>query len=158
MFLTPNILIFFLNLNSNLLDLRNLKEQVKKAFRYQKLFWPFRTFTVRTNCCSDLKMFTNFQPSASIFKIFSQSLEQFLVTIYHNNFGNKIAFLTHSYLVDMHFISFFILGSNENLFLRFTDIYIKYQTTRTIIYLSFYQLSYSLFAIAINRAIHGNGK
>ena len=36
--------ILFSNLNSNcsnLLDLRNLQEQVKKAFCYQKLFWPF---------------------------------------------------------------------------------------------------------------------
>ena len=35
---------FFSNLNyncSNLLDLRNLQEKVKKAFCYQKLFWPF---------------------------------------------------------------------------------------------------------------------
>ena len=55
MFLFP---LFFFNLNlncsSNLLYLRNLKEQVKKAFRYQKLFWPF---TVPTNCSSDLKIF-----------------------------------------------------------------------------------------------------
>ena len=38
MFLNPNI--FFSNLRSNcsnLLDMRNLQEQVKKAFRYQKL-------------------------------------------------------------------------------------------------------------------------
>ena len=38
---------------SNLLDMRNLQEQVKKAFCYQKLFWPF---TVPTNCNSDLKI------------------------------------------------------------------------------------------------------
>ena len=47
--------IFFSNLNSNffsLLDMRNLQEQVQKAFCYQKLFWPF---TVWTNCSSDLK-------------------------------------------------------------------------------------------------------
>ena len=37
MFLNPN-----LNSNcSNLLDMRNLQEQVKKAFCFQKLFWPF---------------------------------------------------------------------------------------------------------------------
>ena len=46
---------------SNLLDLRNLQEQVKKAFCYHKLFW---TFTVWINCSSDLKCF-------------SRSLEQF---------------------------------------------------------------------------------
>ena len=40
---------------SNLSYLRNLQEQVKKAFCYQKLFW---SFTVRTNCSSDLKIFS----------------------------------------------------------------------------------------------------
>ena len=51
-FLIP---IIFPNLNSNcsnLLYLRTLQEQVKKAFCYQKLFWPF---TVWINCSSDLK-------------------------------------------------------------------------------------------------------
>ena len=58
----------FSNFNSNcsdLLDLRNLQEQVKKAFCYQNLFWPF---TVWINCSSDLKNFANSQP-------FSQSQE-----------------------------------------------------------------------------------
>ena len=47
--------IIFSNLNSdfsNLLDMRNIQEQDKKAFCYQKLFWPF---TVWINCSSDLK-------------------------------------------------------------------------------------------------------
>ena len=90
MFLIP---IFFSNLNyncSNLLDLRNLQEQVKKAFCYQKLFWPF---TVWINCSSDLKNFENSWPSASNFKSFSQLLEQFFLTVGQNNFGNKIPFL-----------------------------------------------------------------
>ena len=52
---------------SNLLDLRNLQEQVKKAFCYQKLFWPF---TVWINCSSDLKNFENSRLSASNFKSF----------------------------------------------------------------------------------------
>ena len=34
----------------------NLKEQVKKAFCYQKLFWPF---SVWINCSTDLKNFAN---------------------------------------------------------------------------------------------------
>ena len=62
--------IFFSNLNSNyssLIDMKNLQEQVKKAFCYQKLFWPF---TVWTNCFSDLKFFVNSWPSPSNFKIF----------------------------------------------------------------------------------------
>ena len=70
-----------------MLDLRNLQEQVKKPFCYQKLFWPF------TVCSSDLKIFVNSGPSASNFKFFSWSLEQFFLTVDQNNFGNKIPFL-----------------------------------------------------------------
>ena len=68
-------------------DLRNLQEQVKKAFCYQKLFWPF---TVWINCLSDLKIFAYSRPSASNFESFSQSLEQFFLTVGQYNFGNKI--------------------------------------------------------------------
>ena len=85
------ILRFFWNLNSNcsnIWDMRNLQEQVKKAFCYQKFFWPF---TVWINCSSDLKNFENSLPSASNFKSFSQSLEQFFLTVDQNNFGNKIS-------------------------------------------------------------------
>ena len=85
--------IIFSNLNyncSNLLDKRNLQEQVIKAFCYQKLFSPF---TVWINCPSDLKIFANFRPSASNFKSFSRSQEQFFLTVGQNNFGNKIPFL-----------------------------------------------------------------
>ena len=71
--------------------MRNLQEQVKKAFYYQKLF---RTFTVRTNCSCDLKIFANSRPSASNFKTLSRSLEQFFLTIGQNNFCNKIPILT----------------------------------------------------------------
>ena len=52
--------------------MRNLQKQVKKAFCYQKLFWPF---TVWINCSSDLKIFANSRPSATNFKSFSRSLE-----------------------------------------------------------------------------------
>ena len=80
-------------MNSNcwkLLDLRNLQEQVEKAFCYKKLFWPF---TVRINCFSDLKTFESSRPSASNFKSFSRSLEHFFQRVGQNNFGNKIPFL-----------------------------------------------------------------
>ena len=70
--------------------MRNLQEQVKKAFCYQKLFWPF---TVWINCSSDLKNFANSRPSTSNFKSFSRSLEQFFLTVGQNNFGNKTPFL-----------------------------------------------------------------
>ena len=72
--------IIFSSLNSNcsnLLDMRNLQEQVKKAFCYQKLFWPFTVWI-------------NSRPSASNSKSFSQSLEQFCLTVGQNNLGNKI--------------------------------------------------------------------
>ena len=78
---------------SNLLDLRNLQEEVKKAFCYQKLFWPF---TVWINCSSDLKKFANSWPSASNFKSFSWSVKQFFLTVGQNNFNNKIPFIFRS--------------------------------------------------------------
>ena len=70
--------------------MRNLQEQVKKAFCYQKLFWRF---TVWINCSDDLKNFANSQPSPSNFKSFSQSLEQFFLTVDQNNCGTKIPLL-----------------------------------------------------------------
>ena len=60
--------------------MRNLQEQVKKAFCYKKVFWAF---TVWINSSSDLKTFSNSRPSAS------QSLEHLFLTVGQNNFGNK---------------------------------------------------------------------
>jgi hypothetical protein len=87
MFLYPKV---FSRLNSNcsnLLDMRNLQEQVKKPSCYLKLFWPF---IVQTNCSRDLKIFANSRLKAENFKKFSPSLEQFFLTVGQNNFGNKI--------------------------------------------------------------------
>ena len=78
--------------------MRNLSEQVKKAFCYQKLFWPF---TGWTNCSSNLKIFADSWPSASNFKSFSQSLEHFFLIVSQNNFGNKIPF-TPKMLICLH--------------------------------------------------------
>ena len=89
--------------------MRNLQEQVKKAFCYQKLFWPF---TVWINCSSDLKNFANSRPSASNFKSFSRSLEQFFLTVGQNDFGNKmplLLLLLLSVLVLQYFVHFFLL-------------------------------------------------
>ena len=80
----------------NLLNLRNFEEQVKKAFCYQILFWPF---TVWINCSSDLKNFASSGPSASNFKSFSRSLEHFFHTVGQNNFGNKIPFIFTSFSI-----------------------------------------------------------
>ena len=66
----------FSNLISNcskLLDMRNLQEQVKKAFCYKKLLWPF---TVWINWSSDFK---NFEITRTIYSN-SERSEQFLVT------------------------------------------------------------------------------
>ena len=63
--------IIFSNLNSNssnLIDLRNLQQQVKQAFRCQKLSRPF---TVWINCSSDLNKFANSCPLDSNFQSFS---------------------------------------------------------------------------------------
>ena len=46
------------------------------------------------NCSNDRKKIENSRPSASNFKSFSQSLEQFFLTVGQNNFGNKIPLLT----------------------------------------------------------------
>ena len=89
MFLNPNNISNFNPNCSNSLDMRNLQEQVKNAFCYQKLFWPF---TVWINCSIDLKIFANSQSSAS-FKSFSWSVEQFFVTAGQNNCCNKIPFI-----------------------------------------------------------------
>ena len=71
------------------MHMRNLQQQVKKAFCYQKLFCPF---TVWINCFSDLNHFENSWPAASKFKRFSRKLEHFFVTVGQNNFGNRIPF------------------------------------------------------------------
>ena len=85
-----SIPIIFSNFNcSNLSSLRNLQEQVKKAFCYQKLFWPFNVWI---NWSSDFKNFCKFsafnfefQKFFSITRtIFSHSrVRTILVTKYH---------------------------------------------------------------------------
>ena len=57
--------------------MRNLQEQVRKAFCYQKLFWPFTAWITASN-----------------FKSFSRSLEQFFLTAGQNNFVTKYQFFS----------------------------------------------------------------
>ena len=75
--------------------MRNLQEQVKKAYCNQKFFWPF---TAWINCSSDFQILGL---KVSNFKSFSQSLEQFFLTVGQNNFGNKIPFkrVKHKYIL-----------------------------------------------------------
>ena len=51
--------------------------EILETFKLKNLFW---LFTYWINCSSDLKNFENSLPSASNFKTFSGSLEQFLLT------------------------------------------------------------------------------
>ena len=66
-------------------------------FFFCTLFWPI---TVWINCSCYLKNFANSRPSASNFKRFSRSLEQFFLTVVQNNFGNKIPFLCFKFLLN----------------------------------------------------------
>ena len=77
-FLNP---IKFSNLNSNVLDLRNLQEQVKKKFSVPKNLLSFHL-----SFSSALKTFANSRSSASSF---SWWLEQFILTVGQNNFETR---------------------------------------------------------------------
>ena len=68
--------------------------------RYEKLRFKNCTDLDRINCTGDLKNFANSRPSASNFKRFSRSLEQFFFTVGQNNFGNKIPFLFFYFLIE----------------------------------------------------------
>ena len=57
------------------------------------------------NYSSDLKNFANSLPSASNFKSFSRSLEQFFLTVGQNNFGNKIPLLKKEQNAHLQFLS-----------------------------------------------------
>ena len=109
--------------------MRNLQEQVKKEFCYQKLFWPF---TVWINCSSHRKFLKNSWLSASNFKSFSRSLEQFFQTVKsQNNFGNKTPFL----------FLFSLSISNVQLFVAFNkwlwvEIEVKVQLDQFITFMS----------------------
>ena len=94
--------------------MRNLQEQVKKTFYYQKLFWPF---TVWIHSSSDLKIFENSRTSASNFNSFYRSIEQFFLTVGQNNFDYKIPFsgLKHNWRMFRLWclvFSLFVFGAN----------------------------------------------
>ena len=69
--------IIFSNMNSNWSNYKTW-EQLKKAFVCQKLFW---SFTVWINCSCGLEISVKSRTSASNFKSFSQSLEQFFLSV-----------------------------------------------------------------------------
>ena len=76
----------------NILDLRNLQEQVKKTFCFK--ICSDLAFTVWMNYSSDLKNVANSRPSNSNFKCFSHSLRQFFITVDQKIFGNKIPMIS----------------------------------------------------------------
>ena len=71
---------------SNLLDMRNLQEQVKKAFCYQK---NSDISLFELNCSSDLKVFQTPNFSRKFQKFFLIT-RIFFLTLGQHNFGNKI--------------------------------------------------------------------
>ena len=71
---------------SNSLDLRNLQEQVKKAFCYQKLFWPFTA--VQIVLVISFLQILGIRPRFS--KVSLDQYNNFYLTVGQNNFGNKI--------------------------------------------------------------------
>ena len=81
---------------SNMIDLRNLQEQIKKSFLFQKLAWPdlllFEWIV--------LNFFAKAWPSASNFKSFFRSLKQFFLTVRRSEYfwkQNTIIFLLDSF-------------------------------------------------------------
>ena len=112
------------------------------------MFWPF---TVRINCSSDLKNFANSRPSASNFKSFSQSQEQFFLTVGQNNFGNKIPFLHGKILHILQIVSkrsqilglrFFLKTKllNFNIKLRCHNSKLSYSSLCLLYYSAYYIL------------------
>ena len=81
------------------------------GFFYFVTLWPF---TVWINCSSDLTNLENYQPSAWNFKSFSQSLEQFFLTVGQNNFGNK-KYHCFDLFVEMIFAFTFTTISNDSI-------------------------------------------
>ena len=82
MFLNHNI---FSNLNSycsNVLVWETSRNKIKKTKKW--------LFTAWINCSNDLKSFANSWHSASNFKSFSRSIEQFFLIVGQNNCDNKM--------------------------------------------------------------------
>ena len=63
---------------------------------------------------SDLKKITNSRPSASNFKSFSPSIEQFFLTVSQDNFGNNIPKIKIWFELLQYCVNFIFLGYNTN--------------------------------------------
>ena len=82
------------------------------------------------NCTSDPTTFANSQPSASNFKSFSRSPEQFFLKVGQNNFGNKISLYFY-----FPFLFGLFYGDSQELILELYKLYI----------LSFYFIEFCFF-------------
>ena len=122
------------------LDMRNLQEQARKAFCYQKLFWPF---TIQTNFSIPMisQVFVNSRPSTTNF---ISSIEQCFPTVRQNNFDNKTAeekggkidgilFIIKRWSVEETFMYFRLR--------RFTNIFLEHLDLCIHIFVFFYIIS-----------------
>ena len=80
------------------LDLRNLQEQIKKVFCYQKLSWLFTVWIIQKFC-----KFSAF--SLGILK-FCSITRTFFLTVGQTNFGNKIPYpwMTDAFFLRIKFL------------------------------------------------------
>ena len=118
-----------------------LQEHFKKAFCYQKLFWPF---IVWMNCSCDLKFFANSWPSASNLKPFSRSLEHFFFFFCQNIFGNKIPLFMHCFKCAL-----MCKGKTQDLKKKYLNSYLfsKYFYVKTVSNWHFQQMTSMFFVI-----------
>ena len=83
------------------------------------------------NCSRDFKNFANSRSSALNFKCFSLSLEQFLLTVGQNNFGNKICTIVFQKLFKVQILclilmsNFFFSFSQGDVFKSMLDKYMR---------------------------------
>ena len=73
---------------SSLLDMRNLKEQVKNGILLPKLVWP----TVRKKCSCDPEKLLKSKAEGPEFAKLLRSIEQFIPTVKGQNNGNRMLF------------------------------------------------------------------
>ena len=74
-----------IKLKKKILGFRNMQEELEKEELEKR--------SITKNCLNDLKNFANSRSSASNFKSFSRSQEQFFLTVGQKIFGNKIPLL-----------------------------------------------------------------
>ena len=94
-FITSNLQKWSVSLLWNLQpQFCRFKSQVVEISNIRPMSLKIILFQLHCSICSfELKNLANSRPSASNFKRFPRSLEQFFLSLGQNNFGNKIPFL-----------------------------------------------------------------